>query len=91
MELVEKKLMCSKEASEMGDALVALVKNVKLALADGFQPGADMSMIVMASMPAIMSGVSGLSALGEESKQLDEFINAWMVSGIEIKSLFLKK
>ena len=92
MELVTKNVQVTKEASEMADALVELVKSVKKHSADGFQAGQDLPAIVMENLNQLMKGVEGVDKLGAEAKgDLTAFINAWVLSGTEVASLFLEK
>lgn len=91
MEAVKKEVVCTKEAAELMGAVVSLVKNAKLALADGFQPGQDLPVLLMGSMNDLLTGLNGLNLLGDEVKSTDEFVNALSVGALEIKSLFLKK
>ena len=82
----------TKEAHELAQALVGLVKSTKVALADGFQAGMDLPVIVTSNMMPLMSGVEGAEKLGLESKEdMEAFMNAWMLAGSEIAGEFLKK
>lgn len=88
----ELKVEVTKEAYELGLALLAIVQATKNALKDGFQAGQDVPAILMQSLPALMKGVEGVEKLPEEARtHLKEFLNAWMFVGSEIAFEFLKK
>jgi len=58
--LKEKTIQVPKEADEIFEALVEIVKATKTALADGFQPGQDVPAVVAAAwtkLPAAMQGI----------------------------------
>lgn len=80
----------SKEAYELMHGLVELVKVIKLAMADGFQPGMDLPAIVMGAMAILPKAIEGLDQLDEESKELEPFIKAFLVGGSEISAIFKK-
>lgn len=82
----------SKEAHELGVGLVEVVKAVKLALADGFQPGADLPAIVVAAVAKLPPAIEGLDKLGGElAEDPVAFVRAFALSGSDIASLFVKK
>ena len=88
----ELKIEVTKEAYELGLALLEIVKAARIALKDGFQAGQDVPTIVMQSLPHLLKGVEGVDKLPEEAKmELKEFINAWMFAGSEIAFEFMKK
>jgi hypothetical protein len=81
----------TKEAYELGQALVEVVKATKAALADGWQPGTDVPAVLMASIAALPKGVDGAQKLGDESKSTVEFISAFALAGKDLAALFLNK
>lgn len=88
--LITKEVKVTKEASELADSLVGLVKSGKEALKDGFQAGTDIPVILTENLMALMSGLEGMDKLGTEAKENKiAFINAWIVSGLEIAELFI--
>ena len=92
MEKIEVKLQVTKEAHELAMAVVEVIKGVKLALADGFQPGQDIPAIILGSLNHLMKGIEGADKLPKEAlEDLGPFISAWMVGGAEIAQVFLKK
>jgi len=92
MEKIEVKLSVTKEAHELSFAVVEVIKGVKLALSDGFQPGQDVPAIILGSLNHLMKGIEGVDKLPKEAlEDLPEFIAAWMVGGAEIAQVFLKK
>lgn len=81
----------SKEAHELGQALVGVVKAAKESLADGFQV-TDLAVISAKSFAQVVEGVKGIDQLGAESKEdLDAFMKSWMLAGADIAAVFLKK
>ena len=81
----------SKEAYELGQALVSLVKAVKVAVADGFQVGQDVPVIVMAAMAELPKGIEGIQKLGEESKDGAAFAAAFGLAAKDLAGIFLSK
>ena len=67
-----------KETQELVDALVNIVENAKVALADGWQPGQDIPVILMGSIGAIREGIEGMDKMPAEAKA-------------DIAGLFIKK
>lgn len=89
VELVKKEVVVTKEASELSDSLVGLVKSGKTALDDGFQAGTDIPVILTENLTGLMNGLGGMEKLGAEAKENKaEFIRAWMLGGLEIADLF---
>lgn len=70
MAKVKKEVEVSKEVSELGDAVLALVKAVKTSLADGWQPGADIPAILVACVGQLgaVGAVSQVPASWAEDK-----------------------
>jgi hypothetical protein len=92
MAKVKVEVEVSKEAYELGKAVSEVVKSVKEALKDGFDPMTDVPAIVVQSLSELKTGIEGVQLLGEESKEdIEAFINAWLLSGTDIAGEFLKK
>lgn len=90
MATVEKKVAVSKELSEVMDAVVGIVAATKEALADGFQPGADLPAVVAAAfakLPAAVAGVESIAAeLAEDRAAAFAAVN---VGALELAALWL--
>ncbi len=65
---MELKVEVPKESYELAQAVVAVVKSVKDALADGFQPGQDLPAVVIAAFGQLSGAVQGLDKLDDELK-----------------------
>lgn len=92
MAKVKVEVEVSKEAHELGKAVTNVVKAVKEALKDGFDPMTDVPTIVIKSLSELKTGVEGVQHLGSEAKEdLEAFLNAWMLAGTDLAGEFLKK
>lgn len=92
MSKVKIEVEVSKEAYELGKAVGNVVKAVKEALKDGFDPMSDVPTIVVKSLSELKTGIEGISELGNESKEdLEAFLNAWLLTGTDVAGEFLKK
>lgn len=91
MEKMKVEVEVSKEAFELGQSLVGIVKAAKQALADGFQPGADLPVILISAVAELPKGIEGVQKLGEESKEVDAFVAAFMVAAKDLAGVFLNK
>lgn len=92
MGTVKKEVVVSKEASELADAVVTLVKSIKTHGKDGFQAGTDIPAVLMENLQGLSVGVAGVDLLDDEAKEnLAAFINAWALAGTELAGLFLAK
>lgn len=81
-----------KEAYELGVGLVEVVKAVKLALADGFQAGADVPAIVVAAIAKLPPAIEGLDKLGAElAEDPVAFVRSFALAGADVASVFVKK
>lgn len=90
--LKDKTVKVTKEADEMAESIVSLVESSKKHVADGFQAGTDLPVILMENMQSMLVGIDGMEKMGAESKeQLIPFITAWNLAGLKIAELFLKK
>jgi hypothetical protein len=70
MAKVKKEVEVAKEVSEVGDAVLAIIKATKAALADGWQPGSDVPAILTACLSQLgaVSALSGVPADWAEDK-----------------------
>jgi hypothetical protein len=92
MEKVIKQVEVMKEADELVQALVSIVKAVKTALKDGFQPGADLPAIIVSAVASLPSALEGVQKLPEEAKADPvAFTQAFVLGGGEITAIVLKK
>lgn len=77
---------------EVAEALKSLIKSAKEALADGFQPGTDIPVVVAANFTKLLKAISDVSALpGESAEDPEAFMKAFGLAGLEVAGLFLKK
>jgi hypothetical protein len=92
MEKVIKQVEVMKEADELAQALVSIVKAVKAALKDGFQPGADLPAIIVSAVATLPAALDGVQKLPEESKSDPvAFAQAFVLAAGEITAVALKK
>jgi len=92
MAVVQKQLNVSKECSELADCLVKLVKDGKLALADGFQLSEDVPAVLLSNLPSLMTALDGVDKIkGEMEEDMSAFLSAWAVAGVELAAVFLEK
>lgn len=81
----------SKEARELGKALVGLVKASKKALKDGFQP-TDVAMVVSSEFQSLLVGIQGVEQIpAEEKEDLLAFSNALGLSTAGLTAALLEK
>ena len=92
VQIIKKEIEVTKEANELAESLIGLVKSGKKSLADGFQAGQDLPVILQENLLQLMVGLEGMDLLGEEyEKARTAFLRAWLNAGLEIASLFEKK
>lgn len=92
MALLKKEVEVSKESDEMAQAVVALVKAFKDALADGWQMGTDLPVVLASAMAVLPAAVDGMDKLGEEKDEdMAAFLRAWSLAGTDLAALFLDK
>ena len=85
MAKVQKTIEVSKEASELADALAGIVKAVRLAVKDGFQPGTDIPAIVVQALALLPTAIAGVDQLGPElAEDKAAFFQAWTLAGLDI-------
>lgn len=90
-EILKVEVEVTKEAYELGQCLVNLVKAVKAAGADGWQVGTDVPAVVMAAMAALPAGVNGIQKLSEEAHEGAAFVAAFGLAAKDLAGVFLKK
>ena len=89
MSTVKKEVIVSKEANELAESLVGLVKSSKEHVKDGFQAGKDIPAILLENMQSVLKGIEGVDKMGDEAKEnMSAFINAWVLAGTEIAGIF---
>lgn len=92
MAKVEVKVEVSKEAYEVAIGLGQMVAAIKTALADGWQAGTDVPVIVSAAITNLVPAVDGLDKVGAELKEDPEaFVKAVSIGLAEAVGAFLKK
>lgn len=69
METKQIVLDCPKEVTEIGEALGAVLEAMGSALADGFQPGLDIPVIVTAAIAKLGGAIEGAGELPVEFKE----------------------
>ncbi|UOF83070.1 hypothetical protein [Caudoviricetes sp.] len=69
VEKVELNVMVAKEIHEVGVALESLIKNYKLAAADGFQAAQDLPAVLLGSINDLMKAMEGANKVGDEFKE----------------------
>lgn len=92
MEKVTLSVEVPKEAHELAQALVNVVKASKSALKDGFQAGQDLPAILVAAVAQLPVALDGVQKLPEEAK-VDPvaFSQAFVLAAAEIVAELLKK
>lgn len=68
MNTVKVEFDAPKETHEVGKAIAGLMKNYKVAVADGFQVGQDAPAILMGSFNELMAAIDGVDQIGAEFK-----------------------
>jgi hypothetical protein len=77
---------------DVGQAVVQIVKAAKDALADGFQPGQDIPVILTSAISQLVTILGDAPSIPvESSDDLAAFIKSWSLAGLDIAALFLKK
>lgn len=91
MEKVLKQVEVAKNSDELAQGLVKFVAALKVALADGFQPGSDIPPIVSAAIADIMPVVGNLSKVDDDLAELPvETVRALALAAGDIAALFVK-
>lgn len=81
----------SKEAHELGEGLKKFVLSIKGALADGWQPGADIPVVLSAALADLVPAVQGVEKIKDETKEdLEAFVSALVLPAKELAFALLK-
>lgn len=81
---------CSKETYELGKGVAEFIGAIKVALADGWQLGNDMPVIVSAALATLVPAVDGVTKVKEELAQDKKaFLNAASLTGAAVLSAIL--
>lgn len=92
MEVVKAEVTVSKEAYELGLALVKIVKVAKEALKDGASVADLPKLLEVVMSSEFAAGITGLDKLGEEAKaDKQAFITAFVVAAVKIYDELDKK
>lgn len=92
MDLIKKEIELPKEASELADGVVNMVVVIKEALADGFQIGTDIPVIITEAITKLIPAIDGFDKLDDEMKEnVYKFIMAFAVYGEKAYDAFAKK
>jgi hypothetical protein len=68
MELVKVEVEVPKEAHELAQGIANVVAAVKVALADGWQAGTDLPILMTAALVELVPAVQGVEHLDDEAK-----------------------
>jgi hypothetical protein len=88
-EKIQITLECSKEMTELGQGLAKFLAAVKLAMADGFQAGADIPPIISAAVADLVPAVNGVTLIKDEYADKKAFMNAVAVVGAAVAGALL--
>lgn len=81
----------TKEAFELSSGLKKFVLDIKKALADGWQPGTDLPVVMQAAIMDLVPAVQGLENLGAEKKEDSEaFVTGLLLPMKELGFALLK-
>lgn len=91
METVKIEIEVPKEAHELFRGLFKICQSVKVALADGWDPAADLPVIITQSLVELAPMIQGCDQLPAEFKaDPSAFIKASLLSASDIASLFIE-
>lgn len=76
METIQKTVAVSKETAELLEGLTKFAVAVKAALKDGWQPGADLPVILTSALGDLAPALQGMESVPAEVKQSKEFAAA---------------
>ena len=91
MEKVEVKLMVAKETYELGQGIDKFIAALQGALANGWQMGEDLPIVVQSAIADLVPAVQGVEKIGAESKEIEPFVDAIYVGLKPIPYRFIKK
>lgn len=90
MQTVSVSVAVSKEAYELGQGLVKFASALKGALANGFQPGQDIPVVVAAAITELIPAMDGVQLLSDEVKQDPvAFASAFALSAKDLVKVFV--
>lgn len=90
MEKVKVELECSKETYELGKGLADFIGAVKAALADGWQLGTDIPVVISAALSTLVPAVDGVTKVKDELlEDKKAFINAAVATGAAVMGAVL--
>lgn len=91
VEMVKIEVMVPKETHELKVALVKVVTAIKAALADGWQPGVDVPVIVAEALDALPPAVAGMEKIPTEfSEERNAALKDLTHLGFDIADIFKK-
>lgn len=80
----------SKEAHELGEGIQKFVKAARQALADGWQPGQDLPVILSSALSDLAPALQGAEKIAAEQADKQAFANAVYLSLSPIAFDFIK-
>lgn len=80
-----------KETYELGTGIVNFIKDVKGALADGYQAGEDLNVILASGLTNLVTAVDGLDRIGAESVDRARFIKTMGIMVGDLYDVLSKK
>jgi len=90
METVKVELECSKETYELGKGLADFIGAVKTALADGWQLGTDIPVVISAALSTLVPAVDGVTKVKDElASDKKAFVNAAVATGAAVMNAVL--
>jgi hypothetical protein len=90
MEKVKVELECSKETYELGKGLADFIGAVKTALADGWQLGTDVPVVISAALATLVPAVDGVMKVKDElAEDKKAFVNAAVATGAAVMNAVL--
>lgn len=91
MSTKEVTVVVEEKAYEVGQCLVSIVSKAKAALADGFQPGQDIPVILAGSVADLLKIIGDMGSLPAESKEnAGAFRKALVLSADDIAGVLLE-
>ena len=89
-ELKTVEVQVSKEAHELGEGLQKFVSSTRQALADGWQPGQDLPVVLASALEHLIPAIQGAEKIGAEAANKQAFANAVYLSLSPIAFDFVK-
>lgn len=91
METIKIEIEVPKEAQELFGGLVNIVKSIKMAMADGWDVGTDLPVVITQSLVELAPMIQGVDKLPEEFKANPAaFIKSAVLAGGNIAALFVE-